>query len=46
MSGPTKEEMYARVVVLENQMAVVAKAIELMTRGLLDDAAKEISKIL
>ncbi len=46
MASQTKEQMYARTVVLEDQMAIVAKAIELMTRGLLDDAAKEIAKIM
>jgi len=38
--------MYARLKVLEKQMAVVATAIALLARGLHDDAAKEVAKIL
>ncbi len=40
-----EREAQARLKVLEQQMAVVAKAIELLARGLHDNAAEEISKI-
>ena len=47
MVKPTKLNlnMYARLRVLEKQMGVVARAIELLSRGLHDDAAEEIAKI-
>lgn len=46
MARMTSREIAARQRVLEQQMAVVAKAIEFLTRGLHDDAADEIAKIL
>lgn len=39
-------QMAERLIALEKQMAVVARAIELLTRGLHDDAAAEIAKIM
>ena len=46
MAQLTNREMYERLRVLEKQMAVVATAIELLTRGLNDNAAEEVAKIL
>ena len=42
----TSREMYARLRVLENQMTVVANAVAFLARGLHDDAANEVAKIL
>ncbi len=41
----TMEEMAERLLVLEKQMAIVATAIELLARGLNDDAAFEVTRI-
>ena len=45
MKQLTNQALSTRLRDLEKQMAVVAEAIELLTRGLHDNAAAEISKI-
>ena len=42
----TSREMYERLKILEKQMTVVATAIAFLSRGLRDDAANEVAKIL